>query len=390
MNLSRASAVMYRKACFSLLSIAVIFTICSAMPACSANKKPDRESDTVNAEGDTISTADSQLDAIIEAAIDSMTIEEKIGQLFMPAVYASDDIHTLLLIRRYAEEMHIGGLILLKGTKEEAMTVAREYKDYCSILPFISIDAEWGLGMRLTDATSYPTNSRLGPSANAQTMYDYGVHIARQCDSLGINMVLGPVLDVAEKGSFMSSRSFGNDAKRVAELGVAYSRGIYDGNIICVAKHFPGHGSVNADTHKHTGSIIRSLHDMQLKDLYPFQCFIDSGLPAVMVGHLNVPAVDYDERPAAVSYSVMTDLLRNDMGFKGLILTDALNMGAAKGYDAVDALKGGADIILAPLDTQKEIKAVMDALNSGELGIELINEKLERILRAKFRLQSNF
>lgn len=226
----------------------------------------------------------------------------------------------------------------------------------------------------------------ISPAADDRLMYDYGSELARECRLLGINMVLGPVVDVSVPGGFMNRRSFGNDPVRVADLAIAYARGLEDGDVISVAKHFPGHGSVTADSHRRKGVIERSLNEMDSVDLYPFRRWIEQHLSGVMVGHLAVPSIDSEMRPAAVSHTVITDLLRDDLGFSGLVLTDALNMRGAEGYGALDAVRAGADIIVAPDGTFDEMRSIVRAVNDGTLSEQTLDGHVRRILFYKYLL----
>lgn len=312
-----------------------------------------------------------------------------IGQLFMPAVYASNDYWTVRQVSEYAED-GIGGIVLLKGDCEGARALADTMTRAGKIRPFISIDAEWGLNMRLADAPEFPANGKISPEVSDQLMYDYGREVARECNLVGINMVLGPVLDVSAKhNGFLGKRSFGGDPDRVAELGLAYGRGLEDGNVISVAKHFPGHGSVTQDSHKQKGLIDGSLQRLDSVDLLPFRRWIESGLSGVMVGHLAVPSIDSKMYPAAVSKTVINDLLREDLGFRGLVITDAMNMLGAEGYGADMAIKAGADIIVAPADTHREIERVLQSLRDGSLGMENVREKVRRILFYKYLIEDD-
>lgn len=339
-----------------------------------------------------VSESDLTRDAEIwcDSVISSLTLSEKVGQLFMPALYAEMNPYVANKIRGYGEE-NIGGIILLKGDSAGARMVADSLMRYCKTFPFVAIDAEWGLGMRLRDTKRYPVNRIISSTADENVMYDYGREIASQSRELGINMVLGPVLDVASEKSYIGSRSFGEDPHRVAALGVAYARGLEDGGVVSVAKHFPGHGSAKGDSHKTTPMIERSLMMLDSIDLYPFRRYIANGLTGVMTGHLRVPAIDPEMRPAAVSRAVVTDLLREDMGFDGLVLTDAMNMGGSEGNGALDAIMAGGDIVLAPVDTEREIEKVVKAVERGELDEDRLNQSLRRILLYKylFRLKSS-
>lgn len=313
----------------------------------------------------------------------TLTLRQKVAQLFMPALYASDDYWTLRQLREYADST-IGGIVLLKGDIAGAKALADTMCRYSRVAPFMAIDAEWGLAMRLVDAPEFPDNSSLNPGVDDQLMYDYGHELARECRQIGINMVLGPVVDVSVPNGFMRRRSFGADPHRVADLAIAYARGLEDGDVISVAKHFPGHGSVSADSHKRTGVIDRSLNEMDSIDLYPFRRWVEQRLSAVMVGHLAVPSIDPAMLPAAVSPTVITDLLRDDLGFSGLVLTDAINMKGASGYGAVDAFRAGADIVLVPEDTFKEIGRVVQAVEEGALDEAVIDAALRRVLFHKY------
>lgn len=318
-----------------------------------------------------------------DSVTSTLSLRQKIAQLFMPALFASADYWTLRQVKEYADSC-VGGIMLLKGDVEGAGCLIDTFADHSALGPIVAIDAEWGLSMRLAGAPWFPSAPEISPEADDQLMYDYGREVARECRALGINMVLGPVVDVAVPGSFMRKRALGGDARRVADLSLAYARGLEDGNVISVAKHFPGHGSVSEDSHKQKGVIARSFHEMDSVDLYPFRRWVAQKLTGIMVGHLAVPAIDSEMLPAAVSYTVITDLLRNDLEFRGLILTDAINMKGAEGYGSVDALRAGADIVLAPADTPREIESVLESVNIGILTEEAINAKVRNILFHKY------
>lgn len=318
-----------------------------------------------------------------DSVIAGMDTVRLVEQLMMPAIYSTDDLWTLRTASDYGER-GIGGVVLLKGDSEGARRLAEVLDSASLIPPFVAIDAEWGLKMRLVDAPEFPANGRISAKAGDQLMYEYGREVARECRRLGINMILGPVLDVNKGDSFLGVRSFGSDPVRVGELGVSYGRGLEDGNVISVAKHFPGHGSVRVDSHRTKGVIGESLQRLDSIDLKPFRMWIESGLTGVMVGHLAVPAIDSRLYPAAVSSTVIGDLLKDDMGFRGLVLTDAMNMGGAEGYGADMAIAAGADIIVAPADTERERDRIMDAVRRGTLQLDAIKQRVRRILFHKY------
>lgn len=324
-----------------------------------------------------------------DSALALMDIERKSAQLFMPAVYASSDAATLARIREYAS-IGTGGIILLKGDARSASVIADSMRKWSATIPFIAIDAEWGLAMRLHDTPEFPANSRISENADEELLYEYGNELARECRRLGINMVLGPVLDVSAKDTFMGRRSFGADPERVGDLAIAYARGLEAGNVLSVAKHFPGHGAAEGDSHKGKPVIERSLHSIDSIDMLPFRRYIEQRLSGIMVGHISFPAIDPEMLPAAVSKTVITDLLRDDLDFGGLILTDAMNMLGAEGYGADMAVAAGADMILAPADTRREIKKVVDAVRNGDISQEELDTHVRRVLFRKYLLESGY
>lgn len=359
-------------------ALSILLVTAMTMSSCS---RCDRTADATDSAKVTI--VDNDLTGEAEAWADSvaaaMTREEMAGQLLMPAIYARADEYSLRHAARYVTDRHIGGLILLKGTTTEARELADTLQSLSRLPLFMAIDAEWGLGMRLEDAPVFPVNERLGGMRDDRPLYDYGAEVARQCRELGINMVLGPVLDVRPESreGFIGFRSFGPDSERVADLGTAYARGLEDGGVISVAKHFPGHGSPTEDSHRLMPVINKSLHALDTLDLRPFRDYIAAGLTGMMVGHLAVPAIDPVLRPAAFSPVVIQDLLRDELGFRGLILTDAINMRGAGRRTAADAILAGADIVLAPTDTESDLAAL------AALPDSVLADRVRRILLFK-------
>lgn len=337
---------------------------------------------------------DGQADITVEAmewadsVTRSMSLQKRIGQLFMPAVFTNSNPYTLKTIADYAERLGVGGIIFLKGNVEAAREIADTLHALASVGMFVAIDAEKGLAMRLEDAPTFLWNSEIGSAADEVALYDYGEELARECRLTGINVVLGPVLDVtdtlAQTLPRESFRSFGDDAGRAGRLGVAYARGLEDGGVLSVAKHFPGHGSAAGDSHLRMVKVSKSRRRMMEHDLYPFRLYISSGLSCIMAGHIYAPALDSLPRPASFSPAVLTGLLRDELGFRGLVMTDALNMKGAKGYTVVDAIKAGADIVLAPPHTEDAMVEVREAVDSGVLTEADINARCRRILFYKY------
>ncbi len=322
-----------------------------------------------------------------DSIMDTMTVEEMAGQLIMPAVYSDDSREAMKLLYRYAADSHIGGVVLLKGSTEAAKTIADTLRTLLPAPPFIAIDAEWGLAMRLEGTPEFPRNGRITESADQSVLFDYGSEMARECRELGINMVLGPVLDVLPDGrrrSGIGSRSFGRDSRRVADLGVAYAKGVESGRVLTVAKHFPGHGSADADSHKRLPAVVKTKEELYATDILPFKEYIDHGLSAIMMGHLYVPALDTVEVPVSVSEKILKKMVRDEMGFQGLIVTDAMNMAGAEGKSAADAIIAGADIVLAPANTEEEVMILAESVRKGLLSTHILRDRVRRVLFYKY------
>lgn len=319
-----------------------------------------------------------------DSVMRTMSLEEQAGQLIMPAVYSDSSARAVRQLRRYVCDWHVGGIVLLKGDIHSAAAVVDTLQKMSHPAMFIAIDAEWGLAMRLEGAPEFPRNGFLAGRADDIAAYDYGNEVARECRLIGINMVLGPVIDVAERGSVIGNRSFSSDPQEVARLGIAYSRGLTDGGVIAVAKHFPGHGSAAGDSHKRVAALYRSREALDSIDLLPFREFVKSSFPAIMVGHIAAFAIDSTGIPAAVSGKVITDLLKQEMEFKGLIITDAMTMEGAGKTSAADALIAGADIVLAPPSTDNAVKSIIEAVESGRISQPELSSKVTKVLYYKF------
>lgn len=327
--------------------------------------------------------------AIADSIMKTLSLDQRIAQTIMPAIYARCDAESMRQTAEYGR-LGVGGVVLLKGDLESAAVIADTLQKLTPGGSFIAVDAETGLNMRFKEAPAFPWNGSLPHTVDEGEMYDYGREMARECRMVGINMVLGPVVDVVPQGNahaLMRKRSIGSDATRVARLGAAYGRGLEDGGIVSVAKHFPGHGSASDDTHRKRATVAKDGNNLSLTDLYPFRVYIESGLTGVMVGHIYSPALDTIVRPAAFSPKVINDILRTEMGFNGLVLTDALSMGGADGYTAADALIAGADIVLAPTDTKLEIRNIKKAIADGRLSERTVNARCRRILFYKYLVE---
>lgn len=328
-----------------------------------------------------------QAQAWADSVAASMSDEKLVGQLLMPALYSSADSATLLQLRQYVDSLHVGGVMLLKGDTASVSVITAELRRLSPIPPLVAIDAEWGLGMRLIDAPKYAPFSRLPDSISDVQMYDYGYALGLQARRLGLNVIFGPVLDVASvPASAMAYRSIGPDPERVARLGLAYARGLEDASVISVAKHFPGLGGTRLDTHRTMPVSASSRQVLDSLDLYPFRQYVAEGMCGVMVGHIAVPALDTIKRSAVVSPMIINDLLRQEMGFSGLVFTDAMNMRGLGTVEqpSVQAILAGADILVAPPDTRAAAAELLQAMKNGSLPREVVRERVSRILFYKY------
>lgn len=314
-----------------------------------------------------------------------------IGQLVMPASYATADPATIRQVIDYATQYKAGGIVWLRGDTASMHLLADTLLNTPHIPLFMAIDAEWGLSMRLTGAQGYPRNPHLANTPD-DTLYDYGRQIGTDARRLGLNMVLGPVLDVATSPqSAMSARSYGASPRSVADKGCALARGLADAGVIPVAKHFPGLGGTQADSHHTLPQVHGARSVIDSTALAPFRQYVNLSIGAVMIGHVHIPALDSIHRPATLSPAVITTLLRGEMHHSGLVLTDAMNMDALDSDGnsddtSVRALLAGADLLLVPPDTHATISRLKAAVADGTLPLATLREKVRRILFYKYPL----
>ncbi|MDR7074147.1 beta-N-acetylhexosaminidase [Fictibacillus barbaricus] len=345
---------------------------------------------------------------LISKAIKAMSVEEKIGQMLMPdfrnwkgqpVTEMNEEIKAL--VKKY----HLGGVILFREnvvTTEQTVRLVDEYKkanEKYGLL--VSIDQEGGIVTRLQSGTDFPGNMALGATRSAELAESVGKSIGSELDSLGINMNLAPVLDVNNNpdNPVIGVRSFGEDPKLVAELGTAYTKGLQSAGMAATAKHFPGHGDTAVDSHLGLPSVPHDKERLLRVELYPFQQAMNQGIDAIMTAHVTFPKIDPTtviskkdgteiNLPATLSYEVLTNLMRKEMGFKGVISTDALNMQAIVDHfgpvdAAIRAVNAGTDIVLMPVGLEEVANGLYDAVKSGEIKEERVNESVERLLTLK-------
>ena len=325
-----------------------------------------------------------------DSIFNTMTLDEKIGQVFMIVANPKTSDPNTKKILRYINEQKIGGILFSEGTVIEQASSSNLYQKASKIPLLISLDGEWGLSMRLEDTPQFPKNITLGAIENNQLLFDYGKEVGRECREMGIHINFAPVLDINTNPNnpVIGNRSFGEIPSDVAEKGLAYSKGLESQEVISVAKHFPGHGDTSEDSHHATPKVNKTPEQLKTEDLFPFSRYINSGFASVMTGHLFVPALDNTTgKPTSLSPKIVTGLLQNQMNFGGLTITDALVMkGASAGTESicVDALLAGNDVLLSPGNPIAEFNAVKRAVQQGKVNIELIEEKCRKILCYKY------
>ncbi len=328
----------------------------------------------------------------VDNAFDAMTADERIAQLMMIEVRTSYGKAHLDKVRSDINKYKVGGVIFFKGDPLTEVRLTNEFQAMSKTPLLVAIDGEWGLAMRLSNTTSFPYQMGLGGISDNSIIHAMGREIGRQCKRMGIHVNFAPVIDVNNNPNnpVINYRSFGEDKKNVAEKGWAYASGMQRENVMACAKHFPGHGDTDVDSHKDLPVINHSRERLDSIELYPFRSLIDSGVMSVMTAHLYIPAIDPTPKTAiSISPIGINGLLREELGFNGLAFTDALNMqGVAKfhqpGELELKALKAGNDILLAPGNIPRAIELIKGAIKSGELTQAYVDNKVRKVLRAKY------
>ena len=343
-------------------------------------------------------------------AVKKMSLEEKIGQMLMPDYrkWQGENVTEMLPeIEQQVKELNLGGVILFRENVVETEQTVRLVEAYQNASGkfgmFISIDQEGGIVTRLQSGTDMPGNMALGAARSAQTASDVGEAIGEELHSLGINVNFAPTLDVNNNSDnpVIGVRSFSEDPELTAELGVAYINGMQKTGVVTTAKHFPGHGDTNVDSHVGLPEVPHELDRLKEVELYPFQKAMDAGVDAIMSAHITFPKIDPTKViskktgeevavPATLSHKILTGLMRDEMNYDGLIVTDAMEMAAiTEHFGTVDAavmsVKAGADIILIPVDLKEVRDGLVKAVKNGEISSKRIDESVKRILSLKLK-----
>jgi len=322
--------------------------------------------------------------------LNSLSLNDKLGQLFVVAAYSNKGKQHEQEILQLIKDQNLGGLTFFQGNPVEQARLTNLYQQSAKIPLAISMDAEWGLAMRLDNTFKFPWPMTVGAVEDSALAYRMGQEIARHCKRLGVHINFAPVVDINTNpdNPIINARSFGENRKRVTRLSLAYMRGVQDEGVMACAKHFPGHGDTDKDSHKTLPTINHTFNRLDTIELYPYKSLINKGLGAVMAAHLNVPAMDNSGKASSLSPKIIQSFLKDSLGFKGLVFTDALNMqGVAKDYPPgevdVQSLLAGNDILLLSQDVATAKAKIKEAIEKGELRIKDIDQRVYKILLAK-------
>lgn len=328
----------------------------------------------------------------VDSVMNSLTVRERIAQSFMVSAYSNKDQKHIDEITALIKNEKIGGLIFFQGGPVRQAKLTNYYQSFSKVPIIISIDGEWGLGMRLDSTFSYPRQMMLGAGADSSLVYLVASDMAKHFKRMGIHINYGPVVDINNNplNPVIGSRSFGENKKMVAAFGLEYMKGLQDNGILACAKHFPGHGDTDADSHFALPKVKHNIERLDSLELYPFRILIDRGVAGVMVAHLCVPALEKDTSLASsISSKIIKGVLIDSLKFKGLIFTDALNMkGVADFHKPVElnylAYQAGNDFLTCPEKVKESIDFIEQHVASGYLTVDEVNRKCRKILRAKY------
>lgn len=328
----------------------------------------------------------------VESTLKNLSLDEKIAQLMMPAMYPELDENHKNELKELVRTNRIGGIICFQGKKAQIKDLIQEFQQISEVPLLVAIDGEWGVSMRLSDADRYPYAYTLGAAGDPSLTKKTGELIAQECRELGIHMNFAPLADVNSNpdNPVIGFRSFGEFPREVGIHVAAMVEGMESQGVLSCLKHFPGHGDTDVDSHLDLPVVNNTREHIEAIDFSPFRTGIRSGASSVMMGHLNVPALDPSGTPSSLSPVIIQKYLRTELGFSGLIISDALGMKAVSDrYGKVDvavkAFLAGCDLLLMPEDVKGTIEGIRSLVNRGDVSEEDINKRCRRVLRAKYK-----
>ena len=333
----------------------------------------------------------------VDSVYNSLSLNEKIGQLYMVQVFSNGDGPTKDDVLKLIEDNKIGGIIYSKGGPVRQAQLNNQLQAASPTPLLIGMDAEWGLSMRLDSTYSFPWNMTLGAVKNNELIEQTGRQLGEHCKRLGVHFNFAPVVDINTNPNnpIIGNRSFGEDRDNVTEKALAFMKGMQSAGVLANAKHFPGHGDTSSDSHKTLPTVDFSAKRIDSVELYPYKTLIKEGLSSVMVAHLNIPSLEpRDGYPSSISENIVTNILKERLGFKGLIFTDALNMKGAANFSApgdidLAAFMAGNDVMLISEDVPKGINKIAVAYQNGQISEERLAHSVKKILMAKYKVGLN-
>ncbi len=332
----------------------------------------------------------------VDSVFESLSEDERIAQLMVIRTSAPGKDGQAVFydsqVNEWVSKYNVGGVCLFQGTPIQQAALLNRIQQMAKTPIMVTVDGEWGLGMRFAGVKSFPYQLTMGATNDAELVYRVGKAMAEQCRRMNIHVNYAPVVDINNnpQNPVIGYRSFGENREKVANFGVNIMQGMQDIGIMACAKHFPGHGDVDVDSHYDLPVIHKSMYDLDSLELYPFKAIFKAGVGSVMVAHLSIPAIDSTaNKPTSLSFANITTLMREKLGYQGLTFTDALEMkGVAKFYPggqaAVESLIAGNDMLCLPSDVPSNIQSIRQAIADGKLSWEKINEKCKRVLMAKY------
>lgn len=334
----------------------------------------------------------SPADAVwVDSTLNRMSLDQKIGQLLIIAAYSNQNDNYENELEKQIRKYHIGGLIFFQGDPVKQVQLTNRYQQAAECPLFIGMDAEHGIGWRLKTAMEFPKMLIEGALRNDSLIYQLGAAIANHCHELGVHINFAPVVDINSNPSnpIIGMRSFGEQREEITRKAILYMQGSLSRNVLPVAKHFPGHGDTDSDSHHTLPVITHSRTHLDSIELYPYRRMISAEIPAIMTSHLEVIALD-SSCPASLSPAIINGILKEELGFRGLCFTDAMNMKGvtqhtSPGEAEVKALLAGNDVLLFPENPAKAVASIRQAIRDSILSEELINQKCRKILLAKYR-----
>ena len=328
----------------------------------------------------------------VDSIMSNMSIDEKIGQLFMVQAYSNLDKKHEDFITEMIEKYHVGNLIFMQGTPQKQAVLNNRYQALSKIPLMIGFDGEWGLDMRLKDTYRFPWNMTLGAIRNDSLVKQFGEHLGKHCKRLGIHVNFAPVVDINinPKNPIIGNRSFGESKENVTQKAIAFTQGIQKYGVMANAKHFPGHGDTAADSHYTLPLLNFDKARLDSIELYPYRKVFDAGIGSVMTAHLNIPSLESNANlPTSLSKNVVTNLLKGELGFNGLIITDGLNMKGATNYATsaeidLAAIQAGNDLLLIPQNVPASVNLIKKAIELNTFSVKELEFSVRKILKAKY------